>query len=41
KSEQAPNVRKDTEKSLMAYRQSLQDSMPLPQVAQKLEAAKG
>ncbi|MBI6752089.1 FTR1 family protein [Pseudomonas syringae] len=35
------NVRKDTEKSLMAYRQSLQDSMPLPQVAQKLEAAKG
>ncbi|EGH18136.1 lead uptake protein, partial [Pseudomonas savastanoi pv. glycinea str. race 4] len=29
------------EKSLMAYRQSLQDSMPLPQVAQKLEAAKG
>ncbi|EGH32503.1 cytochrome c, class I:Iron permease FTR1 [Pseudomonas syringae pv. japonica str. M301072] len=35
------NVRKYTEKSLMAYRQSLQDSMPLPQVAQKLEAAKG
>ncbi|KPW95697.1 cytochrome c/FTR1 family iron permease [Pseudomonas syringae pv. coryli] len=35
------DVRKDTEKSLMAYRQSLQDSMPLPQVAQKLEAAKG
>jgi len=35
------NVRKDTEKSLMAYRQSLQDSMPLPLVAQKLEAAKG
>lgn len=35
------NVRKDTEKSLMAYRQSLQDNMPLPQVAQKLEAAKG
>ncbi|MDU8502506.1 cytochrome c/FTR1 family iron permease [Pseudomonas syringae] len=35
------NVRKDTEKSLMAYRQSLQDSLPLPQVAQKLEAAKG
>ncbi|KPX40564.1 cytochrome c/FTR1 family iron permease [Pseudomonas syringae pv. tagetis] len=34
------NVRKDTEKSLMAYRQSLQDGMPLPQVAQKLEAAK-
>ncbi|KPX94923.1 cytochrome c/FTR1 family iron permease [Pseudomonas meliae] len=35
------NVRKDTEKSLMAYRQSLQDSLPLAQVAQKLEAAKG
>ncbi|MCF5580521.1 c-type cytochrome, partial [Pseudomonas syringae] len=34
------NVRKDTEKSLMAYRQSLQDGLPLPQVAQKLEAAK-
>ncbi|AHG38747.1 cystathionine gamma-synthase [Pseudomonas syringae CC1557] len=34
------NVRKDTEKSLMAYRQSLQDALPLPQVAQKLEAAK-
>ncbi|KPB60707.1 Lead uptake protein [Pseudomonas amygdali pv. myricae] len=35
------NVRKDTEKSLMAYRQSLQDSLPLAQVAKKLEAAKG
>ncbi|RMP84845.1 cytochrome c/FTR1 family iron permease [Pseudomonas syringae] len=35
------NVRKDTEKSLMAYRQSLQDSLPLAQVAQKLETAKG
>ncbi|WP_122447713.1 cytochrome c/FTR1 family iron permease [Pseudomonas viridiflava] len=34
------NVRKDTEKSLMAYRQSLQDSLPLPQVEQKLEVAK-
>ncbi|KOP51654.1 cystathionine gamma-synthase [Pseudomonas coronafaciens pv. porri] len=34
------NVRKDTEKSLMAYRQSLQDSLPLPQVVQKLEVAK-
>ncbi|KPW31977.1 Lead uptake protein [Pseudomonas coronafaciens pv. atropurpurea] len=34
------NVRKDTEKSLMAYRQSLQDSLPLPLVVQKLEAAK-
>ncbi|MDU8429544.1 cytochrome c/FTR1 family iron permease [Pseudomonas syringae pv. actinidifoliorum] len=34
------NVRKDTEKSLMAYRQSLQDSLPLPQVEQKLGVAK-
>ncbi|QGT84496.1 cytochrome c/FTR1 family iron permease [Pseudomonas coronafaciens] len=34
------NVRKDTEKSLMAYRQSLQDSLPLPQVVQELEVAK-
>ncbi|EPN57288.1 lead uptake protein, partial [Pseudomonas syringae pv. actinidiae ICMP 19079] len=34
------DVRKDTEKSLMAYRQSLQDSLPLPQVEQKLEVAK-
>ncbi|MGH8381670.1 FTR1 family protein [Pseudomonas sp.] len=34
------NVRKDTEKSLMAYRQSLQDGLPLEQVSQRLEAAK-
>ncbi|MDD2059479.1 cytochrome c/FTR1 family iron permease [Pseudomonas sp. GD03860] len=34
------NVRKDTEKSLMAYRQSLQDGLPLEQVKQRLEAAK-
>ncbi|RMO83962.1 putative Lead uptake protein [Pseudomonas syringae pv. tagetis] len=34
------NVRKDTEKSLMAYRQSLQDGLPLSQVEQKLEVAK-
>ncbi|MFA0996956.1 MULTISPECIES: cytochrome c/FTR1 family iron permease [Pseudomonas syringae group] len=34
------NVRKDTEKSLMAYRQSLQDSLPQPQVEQKREVAK-
>ncbi|MCD5992179.1 cytochrome c/FTR1 family iron permease [Pseudomonas sp. CDFA 602] len=34
------NVRKDTEKSLMAYRQSLQDGLPVAQAAQKLEAAK-
>jgi len=34
------NVRKDTEKALMAYRQSLQDGLPIPQAAQKLEAAK-
>ncbi|MGY3170994.1 high-affinity iron transporter [Pseudomonas sp. TE12234] len=34
------NVRKDTEKSLMAYRQSLQDGLPLEQVEQRLEAAK-
>ncbi|CAM3300962.1 cystathionine gamma-synthase [Pseudomonas floridensis] len=34
------DVRKDTEKSLMAYRQSLQDGVPLAQAAQKLEAAK-
>ncbi|GFM88215.1 cystathionine gamma-synthase [Pseudomonas cichorii] len=33
-------VRKDTEKALMAYRQSLQDGLPLAQAAQKLEAAK-
>ena len=34
------NVRKDTEKALMAYRQSLQDGVPVAQAAQKLEAAK-
>ncbi|MCQ9469101.1 cytochrome c/FTR1 family iron permease [Pseudomonas alliivorans] len=34
------DVRKDTEKSLMAYRQSLQDGLPVAQAAQKLEAAK-
>ncbi|MFJ4144478.1 FTR1 family protein [Pseudomonas sp. NPDC089734] len=34
------NVRKETEKALMAYRQSLQDGLPLAQAAQKLEAAK-
>ncbi|GFM66190.1 cystathionine gamma-synthase [Pseudomonas cichorii] len=34
------NVRKDTEKALMAYRQSLQDGLPLAQAAQKLEFAK-
>ncbi|MFS2069021.1 FTR1 family protein [Pseudomonas sp. CT11-2] len=34
------NVRKDTEKSLMAYRQSLQDGLPVAQVEQRLEVAK-
>ena len=34
------NVRKDTEKSLMAYRQSLQDGLPVAQVEQRLDAAK-
>nr|WP_314575832.1 cytochrome c/FTR1 family iron permease [uncultured Pseudomonas sp.] len=34
------NVRKDTEKALMAYRQSLQDGLPADQAAQKLSAAK-
>ncbi|MPQ65410.1 MULTISPECIES: cytochrome c/FTR1 family iron permease [unclassified Pseudomonas] len=34
-------VRKDTEKSLMAYRQSLQDGLPLEQVEQRLSVAKG
>lgn len=34
------NARKDTEKSLMAYRQSLQDGLPVEQVEQRLEAAK-
>ncbi|HGM5552362.1 TPA: FTR1 family protein [Pseudomonas putida] len=35
------NVRKDTEKSLMAYRQSLQDGLPVAQAEQRLDAAKG
>lgn len=35
------NVRKSTEKVLMAYRQSLQDGLPIEQVEQRLEAAKG
>jgi high-affinity iron transporter len=35
------NVRKDTEKALMAYRQSLQDGLPLEQAAQRLDIAKG
>ena len=34
------NVRKDTEKSLMAYRQSLQDGLPVEQAEQRLDAAK-
>ncbi|MHC8329637.1 FTR1 family protein [Pseudomonas sp. LB1P83] len=34
------NVRKDTEKSLMAYRQSLQDGLPVVQAQQRLDAAK-
>ncbi|MHC8312144.1 FTR1 family protein [Pseudomonas sp. GT1P32] len=34
------NVRKDTEKSLMAYRQSLQDGLPVVQAQERLEAAK-
>ncbi len=33
-------VRKDTEKSLMAYRQSLQDGLPLAQAEQRLDTAK-
>ena len=33
-------VRKDTEKALMAYRQSLQDGLPLEQVQARLELAK-
>lgn len=33
-------VRKDTEKALMAYRQSLQDGLPAAQAAQKLADAK-
>ncbi|MBC3237925.1 FTR1 family protein [Pseudomonas lurida] len=35
------NVRKDTEKALMAYRQSLQDGLPVEQVQQRLDMAKG
>lgn len=34
------NLRKDTEKALMAYRQALQDGLPLEQVVQRLDAAK-
>ncbi|GGU62338.1 cystathionine gamma-synthase [Pseudomonas laurentiana] len=34
------NARKDTERALMAYRQSLQDGLPVAQAAQKLEVAK-
>ncbi|MFJ7881923.1 FTR1 family protein [Pseudomonas sp. NPDC096917] len=34
------NVRKNTEKALMAYRQSLQDGMPIEQVEQRLDTAK-
>ncbi|MBF4555822.1 MAG: FTR1 family protein [Pseudomonadales bacterium] len=34
------NVRKDTEKSLMAYRQALQDGLPVAQVQQRLDTAK-
>ena len=34
------NVRKNTEKALMAYRQSLQDGLPIEQVEQLLDAAK-
>ncbi|WP_258910997.1 FTR1 family protein [Pseudomonas putida] len=34
-------ARKDTEKSLMAYRQSLQDGLPVAQAEQRLAAAKG
>ncbi|MFJ5297337.1 FTR1 family protein [Pseudomonas sp. NPDC088368] len=33
-------VRKDTEKALMAYRQSLQDGLPAAEAAEKLAAAK-
>ena len=35
------NLRKDTEKALMAYRQSLQDGLPIEQVQQRLDVAKG
>ncbi|MEX5684010.1 FTR1 family protein [Pseudomonas silesiensis] len=34
------NVRKDTEKSLMAYRQSLQDGLPVAQAQLRLDTAK-
>lgn len=34
------NVRKDTEKALMAYRQSLQDGLPVEQAQQRLDTAK-
>lgn len=34
------NVRKDTEKSLMAYRQSLQDGLPVSEVEQRLDVTK-
>lgn len=34
------NVRKDTEKALMAYRQSLQDGLPVEQAEQRLDVAK-
>ncbi|HCS42741.1 MAG TPA: cystathionine gamma-synthase [Pseudomonas sp.] len=34
------NVRKDTEKSLMAFRQSLQDGLPVAQAQLRLDAAK-
>jgi len=34
------NVRKDTEKSLMAYRQSLQDGLPVAQAQERLDTAK-
>ena len=34
------NVRKNTEKALMAYRQSLQDGLPIEQVEQRLDSAK-
>jgi len=34
------SVRKDTEKSLMAYRQSLQDGLPVDQAEQRLDVAK-
>lgn len=34
------NVRKDSEKALMAYRQALQDGLPVEQAEQRLDAAK-